>query len=223
MLLCDARAARGRGRSPADTHHAPVQEKRVDCVRGHRDRVLVPCEPGLRRRQPRAGLRVQLELRAFVGGKLGRCRIIRLVLGTRRGPAGRRRRRVQLELRGSSGSSSGAAGSSSGSSSSSGVAGSSSGSSSGSGVADAGSGSAQDSGVKKIPGTIRIMPLGDSITGSTCWRALLWQELNTNGFTGRFNFDATATTGDTVDGVHPNDSGNVKMANNWYAALAPFF
>jgi lysophospholipase L1-like esterase len=219
------------------------------------------------------------------------------------------------------------------------------------------------------------MPLGDSITGSTCWRALLWQELNTNGLTGRFNFvgsrnsdpgcsptgydrdneghpgvlvtnfvndadeltagtqtmqsvldpnpadivllhfatndiwnsippttilaaysevlavlrginpnvvilaaqlipmnpvntatcstclctacpgreatfngmipawasanttaqspiyviapppgfDATATTGDTVDGVHPNATGNVKMANNWYAALAPFF
>jgi mannan endo-1,4-beta-mannosidase len=32
------------------------------------------------------------------------------------------------------------------------------------------------------------MPLGDSITGSTCWRALLWQTLNQNGFTGRFNF-----------------------------------
>jgi lysophospholipase L1-like esterase len=32
------------------------------------------------------------------------------------------------------------------------------------------------------------MPLGDSITGSTCWRALLWQMLDKNGFTGRFNF-----------------------------------
>jgi cellulase/cellobiase CelA1 len=26
---------------------------------------------------------------------------------------------------------------------------------------------------------------------------------------------------DTVDGVHPNDSGNQKMANRWYAALTP--
>jgi lysophospholipase L1-like esterase len=32
------------------------------------------------------------------------------------------------------------------------------------------------------------MPLGDSITGSTCWRALLWQELNQNGFAGKFDF-----------------------------------
>jgi lysophospholipase L1-like esterase len=32
------------------------------------------------------------------------------------------------------------------------------------------------------------MPLGDSITGSTCWRADLWQQLNQNGYTGRFTF-----------------------------------
>jgi hypothetical protein len=37
------------------------------------------------------------------------------------------------------------------------------------------------------------------------------------------SFDATAATGDTVDGVHPNASGNVKMANNWDTALVPFF
>jgi lysophospholipase L1-like esterase len=32
------------------------------------------------------------------------------------------------------------------------------------------------------------MPLGDSTTGSVCWRALLWQKLNQNGYTGRFDF-----------------------------------
>jgi hypothetical protein len=33
-------------------------------------------------------------------------------------------------------------------------------------------------------------------------------------------FDAVA---DTRDGVHPNDSGSMKMATNWAAALAPLF
>jgi Cellulose binding domain/GDSL-like Lipase/Acylhydrolase family len=38
---------------------------------------------------------------------------------------------------------------------------------------------------------IRIMPLGDSITGSPgCWRALLWQHLQTTGFT---NIDMVGT------------------------------
>jgi lysophospholipase L1-like esterase len=39
-----------------------------------------------------------------------------------------------------------------------------------------------------VPGAVapvRIMPLGDSITGSPgCWRALLWNQLQANGFTG---------------------------------------
>jgi lysophospholipase L1-like esterase len=30
-----------------------------------------------------------------------------------------------------------------------------------------------------------------------------------------------STSSDTVDGVHPNDSGNVKMSDKWYPALAP--
>jgi acyl-CoA thioesterase-1 len=38
------------------------------------------------------------------------------------------------------------------------------------------------------------MPLGDSITGSTCWRALLWQKLNDNGYTGRFKFVGSRST-----------------------------
>jgi hypothetical protein len=29
------------------------------------------------------------------------------------------------------------------------------------------------------------------------------------------------SSSDTVDGVHPNDSGNVKMSNKWYSALTP--
>ena len=37
-------------------------------------------------------------------------------------------------------------------------------------------------------GTLRIMPLGDSTTGSVCWRAMLWTLLNQGGFTGRFDF-----------------------------------
>ena len=53
---------------------------------------------------------------------------------------------------------------------------------------------AAEGGTTKIPGTIRIMPLGDSITGSTCWRALLWQGLNQSGFTGRFNFVGSRNT-----------------------------
>lgn len=38
------------------------------------------------------------------------------------------------------------------------------------------------------PSRVRILPLGDSTTGSVCWRALLWQMLNQSGRTGRFDF-----------------------------------
>jgi lysophospholipase L1-like esterase len=38
------------------------------------------------------------------------------------------------------------------------------------------------------------MPLGDSITGSTCWRADLWQDLNQSGFAGRFDFVGSRNT-----------------------------
>jgi len=55
----------------------------------------------------------------------------------------------------------------------------------GGGAAGSGTGGGGAGGFK---GTIRIMPLGDSTTGSVCWRALLWQRLNQAGFTGRFDF-----------------------------------
>jgi len=39
---------------------------------------------------------------------------------------------------------------------------------------------------------LRIMPLGDSITGSSgCWRALLWQKLQQTGYT---NIDMVGTS-----------------------------
>jgi lysophospholipase L1-like esterase len=44
------------------------------------------------------------------------------------------------------------------------------------------------SGGSGFVGTMRIMPFGDSTTGSVCWRAMLWQLLNQGGLTGRFNF-----------------------------------
>src|SRR5690349_2694160 len=44
----------------------------------------------------------------------------------------------------------------------------------------------------------KIMPLGDSITGSTCWRAKLWNKLQTNGFT---NIDFVGSLTDSGCGV----------------------
>ena len=54
------------------------------------------------------------------------------------------------------------------------------------------------------------MPLGDSITGSTCWRALLWQMLNENGFTGRFNFvgSRNSDAGCTPTGYDKDNEGH---------------
>jgi lysophospholipase L1-like esterase len=52
---------------------------------------------------------------------------------------------------------------------------------------------------------IRIMPLGDSITGSPgCWRALLWNQLQNAGFT---NIDFVGTLGPQGCGV-PYDGDN---------------
>src|SRR5512147_1449045 len=56
----------------------------------------------------------------------------------------------------------------------------------------------------------RIMPLGDSITGSPgCWRALLWQKLVNNGYT---NIDFVGTLpaqgcGFTYDGENEGHGG----------------
>jgi lysophospholipase L1-like esterase len=51
-----------------------------------------------------------------------------------------------------------------------------------------GSGIGGSSGAGGRAGLLRLMPLGDSTTGSVCWRAMLWQMLNQGGFTGRFDF-----------------------------------
>jgi lysophospholipase L1-like esterase len=58
----------------------------------------------------------------------------------------------------------------------------------GSGGAGGGGGGAGAGGAGGRTGPLRIMPLGDSTTGSVCWRALLWQKLNQNGYTGMFDF-----------------------------------
>ncbi|WP_232327132.1 SGNH/GDSL hydrolase family protein, partial [Herbidospora yilanensis] len=53
--------------------------------------------------------------------------------------------------------------------------------------------------------TVRIMPLGDSITGSPgCWRALLWQRLQQTGYT---SVDMVGTLGPQGCGVsHDGDN-----------------
>jgi len=80
-------------------------------------------------------------------------------------------------------------------------------------------------------GPVRIMPLGDSITGSPgCWRALLWNRLQNTGFT---NIDFVGTLPPQGCGV-PYDGDNeghggilaTNMANQnqlppWLAATQP--
>ena len=60
-------------------------------------------------------------------------------------------------------------------------------------------------GVAAAAEPVRIMPLGDSITGSPgCWRALLWNQLQSSGHTG---FDFVGTLGPQGCGV-PYDGDN---------------
>ena len=55
-------------------------------------------------------------------------------------------------------------------------------------------------------GAIKIMPLGDSITGSPgCWRALLWTQLQSAGYT---NFDFVGTLNNSGDCGIPFDGDN---------------
>jgi lysophospholipase L1-like esterase len=68
--------------------------------------------------------------------------------------------------------------------------------SSGGTAADEGNASAGSASTSLGLDTLRIVAVGDSITQSTCWRALLWQHLS-QGFPGRFDFV----------GSHPSDSG----------------
>jgi lysophospholipase L1-like esterase len=97
---------------------------------------------------------------------------------------------------GGGGGSVGAGGAGQGDGGSSGAGSGGSGAGGADGRADAGAGSGGASGAGGSgaggaggrTGTLRIMPLGDSTTGSVCWRALLWQRLNQNGYTARFDF-----------------------------------
>ena len=61
-----------------------------------------------------------------------------------------------------------------------------------------------------IAGTVRIMALGDSTTGSVCWRAMLWTMLNQGGFSGRFNFvgSRNADPGCNVPGYDTDNEGH---------------
>ncbi len=78
---------------------------------------------------------------------------------------------------------------------------------------------------------VKIMPFGDSITGSPgCWRALLWQNLTNNGYT---NIDFVGTLPDpgcgiTYDGDNEGHGGYLAtgiVENNqlppWLAATTP--
>jgi lysophospholipase L1-like esterase len=49
--------------------------------------------------------------------------------------------------------------------------------------------------------TLRIMPLGDSTTAATCWRAMLWQLLNQGGHQGRFDFVGSNMSNSDPKGV----------------------
>jgi lysophospholipase L1-like esterase len=80
-------------------------------------------------------------------------------------------------------------------------------------------------------GIVRVMPLGDSITGSPgCWRALLWQRLQSAGRTG-VDFVGTLPPqgcGFTYDGDHEGHGGALVTAvadqnqlPGWLAATHP--
>ena len=63
-----------------------------------------------------------------------------------------------------------------------------------------------ESGLPKLPGTITIMAVGDSITRATCWRAQLWQSLNAS-FPSRFHLVGTLNS-DNGCGVTGYDTAN---------------
>jgi lysophospholipase L1-like esterase len=80
---------------------------------------------------------------------------------------------------------------------------------------------------------VRIMPLGDSITaGPGCWRAILWHELQTNGYT-NVHFvgsvpDGGCNYGYTYDGDNEGHSGlaatalaSQNLLPGWLAAASP--
>ncbi|GAB3451018.1 hypothetical protein GCM10027436_48150 [Actinophytocola sediminis] len=69
----------------------------------------------------------------------------------------------------------------------------------------AASGFAAGQTISAQPAPVRVMPLGDSITGSPgCWRSLLWNSLQDNGYT---DIDFVGTLGPQGCGV-PYDGDN---------------
>ncbi|HEX6521183.1 MAG TPA: hypothetical protein VF070_14430, partial [Streptosporangiaceae bacterium] len=80
---------------------------------------------------------------------------------------------------------------------------------------------------------VRIMPLGDSITAAPgCWRAILWHDLQTAGYT-NINFvgsvpDGGCNYGYTYDGDNEGHSGmsatglvSQNLLPGWLAAASP--
>src|SRR4051794_29280857 len=83
----------------------------------------------------------------------------------------------------------------------------------------------------QAPAPVRIMPLGDSITGSPgCWRALLWNRLQSSGYT---NIDMVGTLpaqgcGVSYDGDNEGHGGylatniaNQNLLPGWLSATHP--
>lgn len=81
---------------------------------------------------------------------------------------------------------------------------------------------------------LKIMPLGDSITEITCWRTLLWDDLQADGVTGNFEFVGSMTNNPQNcqgnsgwDKHHEGHSGYlaIDIANNnlagWLANTRP--
>lgn len=86
-------------------------------------------------------------------------------------------------------------------------------------------------GSARAASTVRVMPLGDSITGSPgCWRALLWQQLQSTGHT---NVDMVGTLRDpgcgiAYDGDNEGHGGylatniaNQNLLPGWLSATRP--
>jgi lysophospholipase L1-like esterase len=78
----------------------------------------------------------------------------------------------------------------------------------GHGTGGSGAGGATGSGGRT--GALRIMALGDSTTGSVCWRAMLWTMLNQGGFSGKFNFVGSRNSdpGCNVPGYDTDNEGH---------------
>jgi lysophospholipase L1-like esterase len=106
---------------------------------------------------------------------------------------------------GSGGAGSGGAGSGGAGAGNGGAGGGSGGAGQGGRGGNGGSGTAGSAGRPSHTGTLKIMPLGDSITGSSCYRARLWQKLQQAGKT---NFDFVGTLTSSGCGISGYDAGH---------------